>query len=168
MPRDFKMNGVSLLQLEQAGFVTLLGSGVSTARVQLSLIWVACINANLRYQLLQPVLLHPFSAGRQLHEETAIASMQIRMQALRDVRQQSTCTLLQLRPGAYASASTGGLQVALPPMDCLSVVHSLPRFYLQNASDVLPMAVSAGDSSQTPVSLAAGGLFRGAQGQSKW
>lgn len=169
VPRDFQFNGVRLLQMVQAGFVTLLHmQAPDKERVQLALIWIASINRNARYRLLPPELLHPFAKGWQIHEETAMATMQIRMQALREIEQRTDCTLMDLRPGAFAHPNTAGLRVCLPSADCLERLHQLPKFQLQNGTDLLPGTVAVGDASEAPVSVLAGGLFRAAEGQSHW
>lgn len=153
----------------QAGFVTLLHMQASDKeRVQLALIWVASINLNSRYQLLPPVLLHPFSKGWQIHEETAMATMQLRMQALRETERRSECALADLRPGVFAHPNTAALRVCLPPSGCLHRLHQLPKFQLQNGTDLLPGTVSVGDSSEAAISVTAGGLFRAQEGQGKW
>jgi hypothetical protein len=153
----------------QAGFVTLLHMQASDQeRVQLALIWVASINLNLRYQLLPPILLHPFSKGWQIHEETVIATMQIRMQAVREIEHRSECSLAELRPGVFAHPKTAALRVGLPLGDALFRLQQLPKFQLQNGTDLLPGTLAVGDSSEAAVSVTTGGFFRAAEGQSKW
>lgn len=176
IPRDFKFNGVSLLlNMLEAGFVTLLHSQASNKeRVQLALIWVASINLDSRYRLVPPALLHPFSNGWQLHEETAMAMMQLRMQSLRESLSQtdrrSECALADLRLGVFAHPNTAALRVCLPPSGCLQRIHQLTEFQLQNGTDLLPgtVTVSVGDSSEAAISITAGGLFRAQEGQGKW
>lgn len=153
----------------QAGFVTLLHMQASAKeRVQLALIWVASINLNSRYQLLPPVLLHPFSKGWQIHEETAMATMQIRLQALRETERRTECTLAELRPGVFAHPNTAALRVCLPASGCLHRLHQLPKFQLQNGTDLLPGILAIGDVSESVISVTEGGLFRAAEGQSRW
>lgn len=170
MPRDLNFDGVRLLShMVRAGFLTLLHNQLSNKeRVQVSLIWVASINLNVRYQLLPPVVLHPFSKGWQMDEETVIATMQIRMQSLRLTENRSTCTLADLRPGVFAHPNTANLQVALPPITISNKLHQLPMFHLQQGADLLPGTLAVGDAKSELVSVVTGGVFRAAEGQSRW
>ena len=166
VPRSFRFNDASLLDVVDEAYATLLRvPSPEQVRVQLPLIWMASTSLDLT---LPPELLDPFSEGWQAQEKTAIAAMLIRMQALRETERRSVCTLAELRPGVFAHPNTAALRVCLPPSDSLQRLHSLPRFQLQNGTDMLPGTLTVGDSSEATVSVSTGGVFRAAEGQSRW
>ena len=153
--------------MEQAGFVTLFSNVTSdTRRVQLSLIWIASMNLSRNW--LEPELLNPFAKGWTIHEENAMVTMLLRIQAMREIQKKSQCTLLELRPGAFANANTATRLVNIPLSSSIQHLYSLPKFYLQNGTDVLPMTLPVGDASESAVTVSNGGLFRAAPGQGKW